>query len=894
MRFPWRRRREEELDEEIQSHLNMAAHDRMERGQSSAEAERSARRDLGNVGLVKEVTREMWGRTSLDRLHQDLRYGLRMLRRSPGFTAAAVLSLALGIGANTAIFSVEDTLILRRLPVRSPERLVVLNRIILTRPASIPYPMFQRFRALSQVFDGMAAVCQLGRSNVMIHGPGGGLESGLLRVNLVSGTYFPMLGVNAAIGRIITPSDDRVPGGHPVTVISYRYWERRFARAPDVVGRTLTLNNTTYTIVGIATKGFNGENITDPTDLWIPAAMESEVMPERPGLLANANAGWIRVIARLKPGISIQQAEPPLQVALQQYLREGAGSGATSQTLQNFAQQHITVDSVSTGFEVQREFFERPLKILMIVVGLVLLIACANVANLLLARSAARQREMAVRLAIGAGRMRIVRQLLTESVLLAILGSALGLVFAGAGTQVLLKLMAASRMPLVLDIHPDARILAYTAALCVLTGLLFGLAPATAGAKVSLSPSLNRRGADPSASGRRFGAGKPLVILQVALSLVLLIAAGLFVRTLNNLKSQDLGFNKDRLLLVWTSPRTSHIRGPALARLYDAAQERVASLPGVIAASPSSVGLLSGSILTRVLSVEGYVPRSDDDMRAQWMQVMPRFFDTVGTRLLLGRDFSRRDAETAPRVAIINETMARDFFAGQNPIGKRFGMGADEGYPVEIVGVVQDSKYFSLRDRNMRMMYLPYRQDLARLDRMCLTVRTAFDAPVLAAQIRDELRTIDASLAVTKIETIGEQIDETLVEDRLIAALSGCFGVLAVILACTGLYGVMAYTAARRTNEIGIRLALGSTRAGVLGMVLKESLVLVLAGIAIGMPATLITTRLISSQLFGIDAADPLTIAGATVLMIAIATLAGYIPAQRASKVDPMVALRYE
>jgi predicted permease len=880
----WRRnKREQELDREIRSHLLAEAEEQL-----STDA---AKRAFGNPTLIKELVREMWGWASLERFVQDLRYGLRLMARSPGFTAVAVLSLALGIGANTAIFSVFDALLLRTLPVRNPEQLITLTRTDGRRTGdSISYPMFQNFRNLRQVFSNMSALYQTGQSNVMINGPGGGLDDGTVVVGLVSGSYFSMLGVKPSMGRLLTSDDDRVSGGHPVTVIGYNYWQRRFGGARDVPGRTLTFNNTTYTILGVAAKGFSGEAIASPTDLWIPMAMESQVIPDRPGLLTNQSSMWTHVIGRMQPGMTAQKAQPLMQVTFQQLLLERAGAGASPQTLQQLAEQRIQLEPAGRGFAVQREFFAQPLKILLIVVAVVLLIACANIANLLLARSAARQREMAVRLAIGAGRSRIVRQLLTESVLLATMGGALGLLFAKWGTKILLDLAASGRAPMHLDIHPDARILAFTAALCVLTGIVFGLAPAFSASKVSLTPALNERGAGP----RRIVLGKLLVISQVALSLLLLIGAGLFVGTLRNLKSQDLGFDREHVLLIWTAPARSNGQGAALARLYEAVQERLSSLAGVTSVSPSRNGLLSGFVGIRQVNVEGYAAQANEDMGVQWSLVAPKFFETVGMRLLLGRDITPRDSETAPKVAIINETMARDFFRGQNPIGKRFAMGRDEGYPVEIVGVVQDSKYFSLRDKKDRMMYLPYRQDLRQLTGMCVAVRTVGELPGLVSRIRDALRNIDQGLRIQKIETTEDQVNATIVQDRLLAVISGFFGLLAVLLACLGLYGVMSYTAARRTNEIGIRLALGATRASMLGMVLKESLLLVVAGIAIGVPVALAAARLISGLLFGVSATDPATISMACVLMIAVAAVAALAPARRAARVDPMVALRYE
>jgi predicted permease len=887
----WRRaHREEELDRELRAHLESESEEQGQAGLSSQEARDAARRAFGNVGLVKEAVREMWGWTSVERLGQDLRYGLRMLGRSPGFTAVAVLSLALGIGANTAIFSVIDALMLRVLPVRSPDQLVLFSEG--GDVAFLAYPAYEKFRDHADVFSGIAAICLLDRSNVTINGPGGGLDAATVGVGLVSGTYFSTLGINPVLGRTFSADDDRVPGGHPLAVISHDYWQRRFAGAADVVGRTFTLNQTTYNILGVAQEGFSGDWIGHSTDLWIPISMQSQVMLERPNLLANPNPPWLRIMARLKTGLTIKQAEAPLQVLFQQAMAERRN--LTPAMIRESQRAHIELQPAAKGYSPQRASFGQPLTILMIVVGMVLLIACANIANLLLARSAARQREMAVRLALGAGRARILRQLLTESLLLATMGGILGVLFAAWATDVLLKFVGSGPAAIALNLHSGGRVLLFTLALCLVTGILFGLAPALRSSRVPLSRALAGRGPDSAGSGSRFGLGKALVVSQVALSLVLLIGAALFVRTLRNLKSQDLGFDRDHVLLIWTAPNHAGRQGAPLASLFETVQERISSLPGVRSASPTSFGILGGGAGSPMANVEGYTPKPDEDRMIRWSLVAPGFFDTVGVRRLLGRDFTGHDTETAQRVAIINETTARYYFGDQNPVGKHFGMRRDLGTPIEIVGVVRDAKYASLRDKHQRMIYIPYRQDLAHLYEMCVTVRMAGNLPGLTGRIRDELRSIDRNLPILKIDTIEEQLNDSLVEERLVAALSGFFGLLAVLLACLGLYGVMSYMAARRTNEIGIRLALGATSRTVLGMVLRESLLLVAAGIAIGIPVTIALTRMISARLFGVSASDPLTIALAASMMLAVATVACFLPARRAARVDPMVALRYE
>jgi len=901
MRFLFWRRREKDLldkdlDDEIESHLRMAAGDREARGLSRREAEQLARMEFGNVALVKETTRHMWPWVGFDRFLKDLRFALRILGRSPGFTAIAVLSLALGIGANTAIFTACNVLMLRQLPVDHPDQLVTVG----TQDSGDmfeqwPYPTFEKFRELTDVFSGISAIANVFRSNIDIAGQGGGLDSAQVNVALISGTYFSTLGVRPAVGRLFTSDDDRVPDGHPVAVISYNYWQRRFSRSEDVVGRTFTLNQTSYRILGVTRAGFTGDWVEMPTDIWIPIAMQSEVVLERPGLLANPNPPWVRVVARLKPGVQKAQAVAELKVAFAKAVREW--QNLTPRMLDDSLKRPIMLESSAKGFSWRRGSFRQPLIILMVTVGMVLMIACVNIANLLLARSAAREKEMSVRLSLGAGRRHIFWLLLTESLMIGLTGGLLGILLASWGSSALSRFLASASLsatdaPMVLDLHPDARALAFTAALALLTGVLFGLAPAMRSARASLTPALSTRGS----AGTRgaFSTGKALVIAQVALSLVLLIGAGLFVETLRNLRSQDVGFERNRILLFWTAPDQQGRQGESIARLYESVQDRLRTLPGVLSAAPSAFGLLGGSGGSPVVNVEGYTGKPDPDYFTSWSLIGPGFFDTAGMRLLLGRDFTRRDSETAPRVAIVNESFARFYFSGGNPVGKHFGMRRDTGAPIEIVGLVKDAKYQSLRDNHLKMIYIPYRQDLHHLYSMCVLVHPGADSPGIRQTVRDALRAVDPGLPILRIETAEEQVDSSLFEERLIAAISSFFGIVAVLLACLGLYGVMAYQTARRTNEIGVRMALGATRGRVLGMVLEESVWLVAGGIVCGIPLTLAATRFVSSKLFGVTPADPITIAAAAILMISVAAVAAFVPARRAAKVDPMVALRYE
>jgi predicted permease len=846
----------------------------------------------------------MWGRKFLDQLWQDLRYALHLLTRSPGFTAVAVISLALSIGAGTAVFSVIHELLLKTMPVRNPDELVTFRMDLNPRyPYDINYSWYERFRDNTQVFTKVTANWLMDRA-VTINGPGGG-EARQVRVNLASGSYFPTLGVKPLLGRTFTEDDDRVQGGHPIAVISYGFWERMFGFAPDIIGRTLTLNRLTYTVIGVVPPGFTGTMVGKPADLWIPFMMQQQVMPEVPGLEKYPT----RIIARLKPGMTVDQAQAGIQLIYQQLLTEDAGPNPKPERLQRLAKKRIELESAARGISPQRKSYAQTLSIVMSAVGLVLLIACANTANLQLARSAARRKEMAVRLAMGASRWRIVRQLLTESLLLAIIGGALGLLFAHWGTKILTTIMASgpavlrsdsaplpSIVSLSIDVQPDLRVLTFAITVSVLTGILFGLAPAFRSSKGSLTLELTGRGTGSSGPGGRFRLDKALLVAQVALSLILMICAGLFVSTLRNLKGQNLGYDREHVILAWISPDQAGRMGPALADFSQAVRDRLAALPGVVSVGISNGGVLGGrddsNDRSEYLRVEGLQPKPG--LLVTGIAVTPRFFESVGIPLLGGRDFTEGDTETSSEKIILSETLARFLFGNENPIGKRMGWSIDPSYPFEVVGVVKDAKHGTPRD-NRGVIYSPFRQRIRVLrGTWCVAVRTPGNRDALMASMRHAFQEIDAGMPVVKINTIDDQLDNVLVEERLFTSLFGFFGAMAVLLACLGLYGMISYLTRLRTNEIGLRMALGATRSRVIRMVLKESLWLVLAGILIGVPATLGITRLIVARLYGVGSADPLTLAVAALLMIVTAVPAVILPARRASRIDPMEALRHE
>jgi predicted permease len=902
------------LDEELRAHHQHRVADYQRRGLSPAEAERAAQRRIGNVTAHIERTRDADTLAWLATFARDIRFALRLMRRSPGFTAVAVLSLALGIGANTAIFSVIDGLMLRTLPVPHPEEIVNFTEYW---PGSRP-----RNNAPTWEFTGlrdgihnqcdMAAIALLDRSNITVNRPasGGTQDAGRARVAMVSGNYFPMLRVAPALGRTFTPDDDRVAGANPVMVISHDFWVRNLNRAPDALSHTITVNRTTFAVVGVMPAGFTGEWVGRPAELWTPMTMQGAIMIEAPTSLTKPNDYWLRLIGRLQPGVTAAQASAALAPVYQRVMQDAAGPAADAQALRQIAQGRMLAEPGAHGYSPQRDAFSQSVRILTAVMGLVLLVACANLAGMQLSRSTARRREFAVRLAIGASATRLARQLLAESLLLASLGGILDLGLAAWGTRALAAAMATAPVQMFwagtswisFDVHLDARSLLFTAALSVLAGLLFGMAPMLSTARLSLAPSLSNRGGV-GGPGGRFHVGKGLVAAQVALSLIVLTTAVLLLRTLDNLRTQDLGFRRDRLLLVWTQPSSTGRQPAAIKDLWHDVQQRLSALPGVESASASNSAILNGNVPlssaapVEFMRVQGE-PRHLASVTGGRTFILPDFFHTLGVPLLAGREFTERDNETAPPVVILNESMARFYFGGANPIGRHVAFGQQTGFPVEVVGVVRDFESGNPRAAGMPRMltFFPYRDRSSanNLIIMCVNVRTHGDPNTMAQNIRRELRAADPSLAVLKINTVDRQLDDVLAQERLLAALATFFGAIAVLLACLGLYGLLAHMTARRTSEIGVRMALGATSGGVLAMVLRDGLWLVLAGVVVGVPAAIAGTRWMESRLFGVRPTDPVALAGAALLLAAVAALAGLVPARRASRIDPIAALREE
>jgi predicted permease len=847
-------------------------------------------------------------------LLQDVRYALKMLRHAPLFTIVAVLSLALGIGANTAIFSLIDQVMFRALPVENPEELALFGRLY-------PYPRYEQFRDRNEVFSGTFAVCALDQVQA-----GGPEYTERLSGRLVSGNYFSVLGVGAALGRTLAPEDERLATGQPVAVISHRLWKRRFGLDPSVIGRTIHLGPgrlvwgasmrreeasglssrpsfRPFTIVGVAPPAFSGETIGDAPDFWVPVTAQAQLMPGREWL-TRPDVGWVRVVARVKPGLSIQQAEAGITVLFQQLITQEVGSKLDEKIRRFIREAKVPLLPGGRGFIREehgknsyasvREFFDA-LWILMAAAGVVLLISCANVANLLLARATGRHKEIAVRLSLGAGRARLVRQLLTESVLLALMGGVAGLLFARWGSGLLVGMASGFlSSPIAVSLEPDTRVLLFTAAVSLLTGIIFGLAPAFRGTKIDLNTALKESAATVSGAVRGLGLRRILVVAQIALSLLLLIGAALFVRSLRNQQAVDIGYNRENLVLVRIDPVTGGYRGEAIAKLAGRLRDRFGSLPGVSAVTFSENGLFSGPESAGPIAAEGHTPQSEGDMLARFDQVGPEYFRTIGIPVLLGRDIGAQDVAGSPRVAVINEAMADFYFPGTNPVGRQIFWLPGKRMPIEIVGVAGSAQDHSVRWGPTRRFYVPLEQAIEGITTVIFEVRTSAKPEALVAALRKEVEAEDPTMPVLSVQTLDQLMARSMLQEGLIARLSGFFGILALLLAAVGLYGIMSYAVARRTNEIGVRVALGAQPGNIIRMVLRETLLLALTGVAIGIPAALAAARLVSSWLFGLEATDPVTIAGAALFMIVVACGAGFVPARRAARVDPLMALRSE
>jgi predicted permease len=890
-----RRQFDADIEEEVRLHMELRTQNQIQKGLSPIEAHQAASRRFGNPTLLMEQSHMVWGWEWLESFLQDTAYGTRAMLRSPGLSIVGLLSLALGIGANTAIFSLLDAVMLRSLPVKDPTQLVLLGKgnasgitDDFARTALYSNPFYRRMRAENQVFSDTAAAFSMTND---VHGyVDGKTESEPMKVQLVSGDYFSTLGVRSLVGRTLNNADDNSEGDHSVAVISYGWWKRSLASDRNVLNRTLKLGATVYNIVGVAPPEFFGTKVGEAPDMWVPLSMVKAVPPNFGGYNDNFSESLL-IIGRLKPGVSIKAASANVNVLFRQILTSFAGAQLDQENKQKLDHTQVPLTPMATGLSSLRRRFSEPLQILMAVVVLVLLIACANIANLLLARSTARARELAVRQALGARRSRIIRQLLTESLLLAVAGGALGIALAAVANRLLLRMVSGGLDPIPLDVSIDTRLLLFAIAVTIITALIFGTVPAFRATRPQLTDTL-KAGRGPLGASTRNPLAKALVISQVALSLVLMVGAGLFLRSLVNLNNVDTGFNKENVLRLDIDSSSAGYKAeePRAAALYHQIEDRIGALPNVRAASFSAFTFHEGS-WTSNITLPG--KKSDDNLNVIHNVVGVGYLDTMQIPLLAGRNFTPSDTITSQRVAIITEHTARTLFPQVNPIGRHYGVGDDKPEnDVLIIGVVRDAKFDDLAEDPVNLDYLPYTQRTWGFGD--LEVRYTGDFTSVASAVQQTIRSIDRNLPITHVTTLDEQVGRSITNQRLVAQLSAFFGVLAVFLSCIGIYGVMSYVVTRRTNEIGIRMALGAPRYNMLWRVLREILTLVSIGVIIGVPVTLAVDRLVSNMLFGLHPNDPITLVGATVLLLIIAAIAGYLPARRASLVDPMVALRYE
>lgn len=891
----------DDIAEEMALHIELRTEENIRRGMPPDQARQEARRRFGHLTQIREQGYEQRGGGWVESILHDLAYGLRHLYRAPGFTLAAVLSLALGIGANTAIFSLMDAALLKMLPVKSPEELffMALRSVPKGKQTSfLPYRFYRQLPGRQNLFSGVCS--SIPNLDVSV-----GNQPEIAHVELVSGNYFSLLGVRPLKGRTFTEDDNKTPGGHPLAILSYSYWQRRFSGDSSIIGKPIILNGHSFTVIGVTSPDFFGVTVGSSNDVWVPSMMRAQIQPGWPLWEQDADEPAPMLLGRLAPGVSESQAQAILNGLWQQFLKAKINASSQEERTMLDRQQGIELTPASRGLSQLRSQFSRPLHVLMAVVTLVLLISCANVANLLLARSAARRKEIAVRLSLGARRSRLIRQLLTESLLIASAAGVLALVLAFWGSHFLVALVSSGHSPVFLPLAIDGHILAFTASISLFAAFLFGIAPALRSTRLELVQALNHTATIASGSPRQ-GLSRVLVVAQVAVSLLLLISAGLFLRTLRNLRSMDLGFNPENVLVFSTNPQLIGYQGREIPQLYQQMLDRISVIPGVRSASLSRNGLLSGrATYTSVFVLGPHLHAQDDNPAPKEMldrmyqnpnffsEVGPRFFETSGIGILRGRGIEPQDTEHAPKVAVVNKAFADYYFGNTDPIGRHF-LGGLIGGEIEIVGVVRDEKYRSLREDAPRTFYVPYLQDPTSWRDTTFQVRTAGNPSDMFSAIEHAVHELNKSLPFYNVKNLDKQIDENLVQERLISTLSGFFALLSLLLAAIGLYGITAYGVNQRTQEIGTRMALGAKPTDVLRMVLAQGMWLVIAGIILGLSLSFAATRVVASQLYGVTAVDPFTFGVAPLVLLAVALVACLGPSRRATKVDPLVALRYE
>jgi predicted permease len=834
----------------------------------------------------------------MDNLLQDIRHALRNLAKNPAFTLIAILTLALGIGANTAMFSLTDQVLLRQLPVQKPGELVVLsapgrqNGHVWSDGspgASFAYPEYKLLRDGNEVFSGLLA-----RFAIQINVAGQG-ESQMGNGELVSGNYFDVLGVKPALGRVFSADDETAKSANPVAVLSYGYWSRHFGSDSQILNKQLLVNNVPLTVVGVAQQGFTGVQVGEVPDIFIPITEKPVLMPADDDLMDRRNF-WIALIGRLKPGMTIEKATAGIQPTYHAYLVDDLATMQVSKHGQaEYLAKKMVLAPGARGRQILQADAKQPLLILMGMVGLVLLIACANLASLLVARSESRQREIALRQVLGAGRWRLVRQLMTESLLLSTAGGLAGLLIAAWTLGAVVTSIPESIGASGLKAQLDPRVLFFAIGLTLITGVLFGFLPALRASASSIHATLKEHASGTTGSTTNVKVRKALMVAQVALTAVLLAAAGFFAHSLRNLKSQNLGINTEHVLEFSVSPQLSAYELPRELNLVQRMREEIAALPGVRSVSVSMIPLLADSNASRNITAEGYRAGENEDTNVDTNWVGPNYLATLGIPLERGREFNESDTATSQKVVLINERMAKRFFAGRDPIGQHIGWGSghDTKLDTEIIGVTADSKNEDLRTPVTPFVYSPYSQ-IERASDATFYVRTEGDPVALGSTLRGTVRGLDPNLPVYDLKTLVTGVNELAFTDRLVTTFSLCIGLLAALLAALGLYGVMAYVVARRTREIGIRMALGATSGSVSWMILHEIVVMCAAGLAVGLVIAYLLGRVIETQLYGVKASDPFVFVMAAVLLAVVAMLAGLLPARKAAGVDPIVALRYD
>jgi len=888
-----RKTMENELQDELRFHIDRQAEKYAATGMTREQAMRGARLEFGGHEQIKEDCRDARGVNFLETLLQDTRYGLRILGRTPAVTAVAILSLALGIGANTAIFSLIDTVMLRFLPVQNPEELV---QIEIQRPQSggEPNPSFtnslwENLRDQQELFSGIFAWDGHERFDLA---QGGAVQyaDGIF----ASGEYFSTLGVRPAAGRLLTSSDDRrgCPG---VAVLSYGFWQEHFGAAIGAIGSVLSLNKHAFQVIGVTAPGFQGVDVGDKFDVAIPVCA-ADIFDGEQSRLDHRSWWWLNVIARPKPGTTPEAIRARLAVISPRVFSAAVPNNWRKEDQENFLKRLLVTSAAATGTSSVRRRFAQPLEILMVVVGLVLLIACANIASLMLARSAARNKEIAVRKALGASRARLIRQLLTECILLSSAGAVLGVFFARWGAALLVRYISTTQDKVSLDFSLDARVLGFTIGVAILTGLLFGVLPAFRSTGVSLISAMKGSQGQDAEGRAKFRPGKWIVASQVALSLVLLVAAGLFLRSFVKLTTLDIGFDRSNILIAHTNLKTAQMPPEQYLTTYSAIEDRLKALPGVVSASRSLMTPISHFAWNDDLQVDSPNALRGDDALAYLNFVSPTYFVTLRTPALAGRGFDDHDTVSSTKVAIVNETLARRFFPNSDPLGKYFRIETPTGKPapaIQIVGLVRDAKYGDLREETFAQAFFPIAQIPENDEAENFEIRTAVRPFVMAPAVQEAIAGVNKGIPV-EFRTLSEQVDDSLVQERLLATLSGFFGGLALLLAMIGLYGALSYLVTQRQTEFGIRMALGALPGSILRLVMRDLALVLAAGVGAGVCISLAAVGVLQKMLFGLAPRDPFTMTAAILTLSGVAILAGYLPARRAMRVDPMVALRYE